>query len=100
MFTTPDLELRSKSLICDYTPYGNTNKHEEKIIKDNERLQRVDAKWLREFNQTMVEATKNTRIKVFDALDNKKANVLLGAFTNISAEDAMHIPFNDCRIAA
>ena len=69
------------------------SKHSLDYKKDETKLHRIEAKELREFNQEMeLKETLNDRdAKIIESLQNCK---------NISAEEALHVPYAHYKLAA
>ena len=97
--TNPNLESRGASLI--YQQGLPNNEFMEGNLKDERRLHRRAAKELREFNQPMVDASERTKMEVKKTLNDRDEQIRQSLKTcrNISAEEALHVPYAHYRYA-
>ena len=94
MSTYEQRELAGVSLI-NQPMLPSESKHTLNDRKDEAKLQRIEAKELREFNQPMVEF--NYHKELTDTLENPydkvKNQLIKWNYTTISEDEALHVPY-------
>lgn len=101
MSTYEQRELAGVSPVSEQS-LPTVSKHTLDDERDGAKLQRIEAKELREFNQPMVDASEHTKMELKETLNNRDAKIIesLRHCKKITPQEAMHIPYAHYRYAA